>query len=93
MGSTGARALAMHEPDEPKHSHAAVEADDIAIPTTMHHPSLGALAVRSGIGGVMMGLANLVPGISGGTMLLASGVYTRFIAAVGEESTFNFRKH
>lgn len=83
----------MHEPDEPKHPHATDEADDIAIPTTMHHPSLGALAVRSGIGGVMMGLANLVPGISGGTMLLASGVYTRFIAAVGEVSTFKFRRH
>ncbi|HKK52004.1 MAG TPA: DUF368 domain-containing protein, partial [Myxococcota bacterium] len=26
-----------------------------------------------------MGLANLVPGISGGTMLLAAGVYPTFI--------------
>ena len=29
-----------------------------------------------------MGLANLVPGVSGGTMLLASGVYRRFIDSV-----------
>jgi putative membrane protein len=29
-----------------------------------------------------MGLANLVPGISGGTMLLAAGIYPRFIDAV-----------
>jgi len=29
-----------------------------------------------------MGLANLVPGISGGTMLLAVGIYPRFIEAV-----------
>ena len=38
-----------------------------------------------------MGLANLVPGISGGTMLLAVGVYTAFIAAVAEITTFRFR--
>ena len=35
-------------------------------------------------GGVLMGLANLVPGISGGTMLLAAGVYRSLIDAVGE---------
>lgn len=39
---------------------------------------------RAGLGGVMMGLANLVPGISGGTMLVAAGVYRAFIDAVSE---------
>lgn len=39
-----------------------------------------------------MGLANLVPGISGGTMLLAAGVYPRFINAIGELTTLKFRK-
>ena len=34
--------------------------------------SLPARALRGGIGGTLMGLANLVPGISGGTMLLAA---------------------
>jgi putative membrane protein len=34
-----------------------------------------------------MGLANLVPGISGGTMLLAAGVYPAFIRAIAELST------
>lgn len=38
-----------------------------------------------------MGLANLVPGISGGTMLLAAGVYPRFIGAIAEISTFRFK--
>ncbi len=38
-----------------------------------------------------MGLANLVPGISGGTMLLASGIYPRFIGAIAELSTLKFR--
>ena len=31
----------------------------------------GPIALRAAVGGVLMGLANLVPGVSGGTMLLA----------------------
>lgn len=54
--------------------------------------SLPSLAVRSGFGGVLMGLANLVPGISGGTMLLAAGVYPRFIEAIGEVTTLRFKR-
>jgi putative membrane protein len=50
------------------------------------------LAVRGAIGGVLMGLANLVPGISGGTMLLAAGVYPQFINGIGEVTTLKFRK-
>jgi putative membrane protein len=50
-----------------------------------------ALAIRSLVGGVFMGLANLVPGISGGTMLLAVGVYPQFIGGVAEVSTLRFR--
>ncbi len=56
-----------------------------------HGGSTPVLAARGAIGGVLMGLANLVPGISGGTMLLAVGVYPRFIRAVAEISTFRFR--
>ena len=50
------------------------------------------LATRSATGGVMMGLANLVPGISGGTMLLAAGVYPQFIQAIAEVTTLKFRR-
>jgi putative membrane protein len=39
-----------------------------------------------------MGLANLVPGISGGTMLLAAGIYPRFIEALADLSALRFRK-
>jgi putative membrane protein len=39
-----------------------------------------------------MGLANLVPGISGGTMLLAAGVYPKFIQALADLSALRFRK-
>ena len=44
------------------------------------------------LGGALMGLANLVPGISGGTMLLAAGIYPRFIQALAELSGLRFRK-
>lgn len=40
--------------------------------------------VRCVLGGVLMGLANLVPGISGGTMLVACGIYRRFIDAISD---------
>jgi putative membrane protein len=39
-----------------------------------------------------MGLANLVPGISGGTMLLAAGIYPRFVGAIAELTTLRFRR-
>lgn len=37
-----------------------------------------------------MGLANLVPGISGGTMLVAAGVYRRFVDAVSDATRLKF---
>ena len=46
--------------------------------------SAASWAPRAVAGGVLMGLANLVPGISGGTMLLAVGIYPRFIEAVAD---------
>jgi putative membrane protein len=49
------------------------------------------LALRGAIGGTLMGLANLVPGISGGTMLLAAGVYPSFISGIAEVTTLRFR--
>lgn len=63
---------------------------DRAQPPETQHPTL-LLAVRGAIGGALMGLANLVPGISGGTMLLATGVYPAFIGAIAEITTLRFR--
>ena len=54
-------------------------------------PVSALLVVRGAIGGVLMGLANLVPGISGGTMLLAAGVYPDFIGGIADFSTLRFR--
>lgn len=42
------------------------------------------------VGGVLMGLANLVPGVSGGTMILALGLYDRFIASVADLARLRF---
>jgi len=50
------------------------------------------LVIRGVFAGILMGLANLVPGISGGTMLLAAGVYPHFIRAIAEFTTFTFRR-
>lgn len=55
----------------------------------LQHP--GRLALRGAIGGLLMGLANLVPGVSGGTMLLAAGVYPAFISGIAEVTTLRFR--
>ena len=52
--------------------------------------SAAALVLRSCFGGALMGLANLVPGISGGTMLLAAGIYPRFIESVADFTRFRF---
>ncbi|MBW2271681.1 MAG: DUF368 domain-containing protein [Deltaproteobacteria bacterium] len=57
----------------------------------VHDLSLPSLVARGSIGGLLMGLANLVPGISGGTMLLATGVYPGFIAGIAELTTLHFR--
>ncbi|MEM6750195.1 MAG: DUF368 domain-containing protein [Planctomycetota bacterium] len=68
--------------------------DDDTTPVTTDAPPqpLAPLVFRGGVGGVLMGLANLVPGISGGTMLLAVGVYPKFIAGIGEVTSLKFRR-
>ena len=47
--------------------------------------------IRAAVGGVLMGLANLVPGISGGTMLLAAGVYPEFVESIAMVTRFTRR--
>jgi len=68
-----------------KPSKARAELDAI---DSLSNPTL---ITRSVFGGVLMGLANLVPGISGGTMLLAAGIYPKFIDAVAEVTRLKFR--
>ncbi|HVL69997.1 MAG TPA: DUF368 domain-containing protein [Vicinamibacterales bacterium] len=61
------------------------------VPLDVASFSTASIVTRSVAGGILMGLANLVPGISGGTMLLAVGVYPQFIGGVAEVSTLRFR--
>jgi putative membrane protein len=59
-------------------------------PNPIHHKDLS--VVRLGLGGALMGLANLVPGISGGTMLVAVGVYREVIDAIAAASRLGFTR-
>lgn len=40
--------------------------------------------VKTAVSGLLMGIANLIPGVSGGTMILAMGLYTAFIDSVAD---------
>lgn len=53
-----------------------------SLPKSKPQTMTVAQSARCIAGGVLMGLANLVPGISGGTMLLAVGIYERLIEAI-----------
>jgi putative membrane protein len=48
--------------------------------------------VKSVTGGVLMGIANLIPGVSGGTMILAMGLYTEFIDSVADLTALRFSR-
>lgn len=48
--------------------------------------------VRSIIAGFFMGLANLVPGISGGTMILVMGLYDEFIRDIADVTRLKFSR-
>lgn len=43
--------------------------------------------MRSLIGGFLMGMADLVPGVSGGTIALVLGIYERLVASIREGSS------
>ena len=82
----------MHETTSVPDARDARDAPDADAAAAPPDPPLPVLAVRGAIGGALMGLANLVPGISGGTMLLAAGVYPRFVAAVADVTTLRLRR-
>jgi putative membrane protein len=47
---------------------------------------------RCAAAGVLAGLASLVPGVSGGTMILAAGVYPELVGAVADLTAGRFRR-
>jgi putative membrane protein len=48
--------------------------------------------VRVAVTGVFMGVANLIPGVSGGTMVLALGLYQEFIDSVADLTALRFSR-
>ena len=48
--------------------------------------------VRAGIAGLLMGIANLIPGVSGGTMILAMGLYEEFIDSIADLTALRFSR-
>lgn len=48
--------------------------------------------MRMGVAGLLMGLANLVPGVSGGTMILVMGLYDEFISSIADVTRLRFAK-
>lgn len=71
---------------------AQADADSEPLTDAARSTPASSLVMRSLLGGALMGLANLVPGISGGTMLLAVGIYPRFVQAIAELTRFRFRR-
>ena len=67
--------------DNPSQPAASLTPEQVALPL---------LITRSLFGGLLMGLANLVPGISGGTMLLAAGIYPAFIDSLSKVTRLKF---
>lgn len=51
-----------------------------------------AVLFRCAAGGVLAGLASLVPGVSAGTMILATGIYPRIVSAAAEVVGLRFRR-
>ncbi len=66
-----------------------MDRSDPTPPASAASPSPG--IIRLAAGGALMGLANLVPGISGGTMLVATGSYRGFIEAVADLARLRWR--
>ena len=65
--------------------------DGAATPDTTRGASPGPIPfLKLTITGVFMGLANLVPGVSGGTMVLALGLYDEFIRAFSDLTRLRF---
>ena len=47
--------------------------------------------IRTLAGGGLMGVANIIPGVSGGTMILAMGLYEEFVESVADVTRLRWR--
>jgi putative membrane protein len=62
-----------------------------ATPTFEDHHPLPVLIGLGLAGGLLMGVANIVPGISGGAMLLLMGVYAAFLTGLADITSLRWR--
>jgi putative membrane protein len=67
-------------------------------PTPPHETPEQSVAMppKAGVAGILfagglMGVANIIPGVSGGTIILALGLYGRFVEAVADITRLRFR--
>jgi putative membrane protein len=70
----------------------ATRSEAVTPPGRGPTPDEPLLPGRTLLGGFFMGLANLVPGISGGTIILAIGLYDRFIGAIADVTRLRFTR-
>lgn len=64
----------------------------IASDAPVTPPRRAVVFVRTIVAGLLMGLANLVPGVSGGTMVLVMGLYDDFVSSVADLTRFRFTR-
>lgn len=60
-------------------------------PQFADHHALPSLIFLGFVGGLLMGVANIVPGISGGAMLLLMGVYAAFLTGLADITSLRWR--
>lgn len=77
--------------DPPDETTASTPPADRAATATLK-PLTPPAMLRSAIAGMLMGIANLIPGVSGGTMILAMGVYQEFIDSVADVTALRFSR-
>ena len=68
---------------------------DVAPPTQgpkVGHTGRNPGGPRCALSGTLMGLAMLVPGVSGGTMILVCGIYEEFVSAIADVTRLKFTR-
>lgn len=68
--------------------------DDDIVPPSLHHLNEGDLLMKfvwEVLKGMVIGLANIIPGVSGGTMMVSMGIYDQLIYSINHLFT-SFKK-
>jgi putative membrane protein len=77
-------------PNEATPANGATTAEATTRPAPVSNLFAPLRLARVAVAGVLMGTANLIPGVSGGTMVLAMGLYQEFIDSVAEFTAFRW---